>query len=149
VTQNATLHDLTERLASHSRMNPFMSMGMSMGMGMGSYTPFPPGYSSQQIAAAAAAANAIRQPAPPPQLPNCPIYTRHQDQGLQNVPKTPDGVILGDGKLRCPKEKIWGGPEDHEARRSAALTEGEMAQFIEDMATVMRREYDSFVEQCW
>jgi hypothetical protein len=142
VSQNATLHDLTERLASHSRMNPFMGMGMGMGMS----SAFPSAFSSQQMAAAA---NAIRQPAPPPQLPNCPIYTRHQDQGLQNVPKTPDGIILGDGKLRCPKERMWGGPEDHEERRSTRLTDGELVQFIEDMGVVMRREYDCFVEQCW
>ena len=68
---------------------------------------------------------------------------------MQNVPKTPDGIILGDGKLRCPKERMWGGPEDNEEARSTRLTDGELVQFIEDMGVVMRREYDCFVEQCW
>jgi hypothetical protein len=117
-------------------MSPFMAMNSA----------FPSSLSPQAMAAAA---NAYRQPAPPPQLPNCPIYTRHQDQGLQDVPKNVDGIIVGDGKVRCPKGKSWGGPNDHRPRRSGAFTDGEMSQFIEDMGIVMRREYDCFVEQCW
>lgn len=136
VAQQATLHDLTERLASHSRINPFMGMTSA----------FPGAFSTQAMSAAA---NAYRQPAPPPSLPNVPIYTRHQDQGLQDVPKTPEGTILHDGKLRCPRGKLWGGPDDHEDKRSAALTDEEMSRFIQDMGIVMRREYDCFVEHCW
>jgi hypothetical protein len=117
-------------------MNPFMGMSSA----------FPAAFSPSSMSSAA---NAYRQPAPPPQLPNCPIYTRHQDQGLQDVPKNIDGIIVGDGKLRCPRGRIWGGPEDHEPKRSAALTEDEMKRFIQDMGIVMRREFDCFVEQCW
>jgi hypothetical protein len=113
-------------------------------MGMG--PAFPGNFSPQAMAAAA---SAYKQPAPPPQLPNCPMYARHQDQGLQDVPKALDGVIVGDGKLRCPKGRAWGAPGEHQPKRSAALSDDEMSRFVEDMGIIMRREYDSWVEQCW
>jgi hypothetical protein len=96
----------------------------------------------------AAAANAYRQPAPPPSLPNCPIYTRHQDQGLQDV-KNADGLVLGDGHLRCTHRKQWDAPTDHRAERSTMMKETEVNQFVDDMGVVMRREYDCWIEQCW
>lgn len=133
--QTATLHALTERLAAHSRMGPLMGMP----------TGFPSALSSQAMAAAA---NAYRLPAPPPQLPLCPIYSRHQDQGLQDA-KEPDGVVLGDGQLRCPRQRQWGLPNEHRTTRVTALSEDELSQFLNDMSKVARREFDCWIEQCW
>lgn len=133
-SQSATLHALTERLASHSMMNPFMGMP----------TGFPSALSSQAMAAAA---NAYRQPAPPPSLPNCPIYSPHQDTGLHEF-KT-GASVLGDGHLRCTYGRQWDAPTDHKAERSSEMKDAEMSQFVEDMGVVMRREYDCWIEQCW
>lgn len=136
-SQSATLHALTERLASHSMMNPFQGMP----------TGFPTALSSQAMAAAA---NAYRQPAPPPTLPNCPIYTRHQDQGLHEFKiGGPGGTVAGDGILRCTHKSQWDAPTDHRPERSSGLKDAEMSQFVEDMGVVMRREYDCWIEQCW
>lgn len=133
-SHNATLHALTERLASHSRaLQPLIGSNFA---------------SSLSPQAVAAAASAYRQPAPPPQLPNCPIYTRHQDPPAEAKDKE-TGTVLGDGVLRCPAKRIWPEPGVHGHRKSTGLTEVELDGFIDDMAVVMRREFDSWVEQCW
>lgn len=56
---------------------------------------------------------------------------------------------MGDGVLRCPSKRIWPEPGVHGELKSNGLTEIELDGFIHDMSVVMRREFDSWVEQCW
>ena len=125
ISSNATLHALTERLASHSRaLNPL---------------GFPP----------ADRLNAYRQPAPPPQLPILQLSSRHQDipqaAPVENVKGTG-----GDGRLvKCPAGNGYPVVNVHSEKRCARCEEEELEGFVDDMGTVLRREFDCWVEQCW
>ncbi|WVF71948.1 hypothetical protein IAT40_006758 [Kwoniella sp. CBS 6097] len=106
-TAAASLHALTERLASQSRsLHPFMSMGMGMGSGG---TGIPSSASASAATATAAAGlglppnfpsaqalAAYRQPAPPPQLPSIQLAGRHQDPSVEELKKNKDANGDGD-----------------------------------------------------
>jgi len=131
ITSNATLHALTERLASHSRsLHPLIGSN------------FASSFSPQAVAAAA---SAYRQPAPPPQLPVLQLVGRHQDVLQQSLVS---GQANGDAG-RCPAGKIWPESGVHEDIRCSRCEEEELEGFIEDMGRVLRREFDCWVEQCW
>jgi hypothetical protein len=123
ISSNATLHALTERLASHSR----------------SLSPF--SFATDRLAA-------YRQPAPPPQLPVLQLSSRHQDvpqaQPVENGVK-PDQS----GVVRCPAGNGYVPRGEHGDKRCGRCEEEELDGFIMDMGLVMRREYDCWVEQCW
>ncbi|KAK4689754.1 hypothetical protein P7C73_g338, partial [Tremellales sp. Uapishka_1] len=128
IASNATLHALTERLASHSKslnpLHPLMNSNFAA-----SLTP----------QAVAAAASAYRQPAPPPQLPLLQLLGRHQEVSDDANSKT------------CPYGPGLEWPErgTHNERRSAGLSDEDLDGFVLDMGMVLRREFDVWVEQCW
>jgi len=128
ITSNPTLHALTERLATHSRLglspqhlNIPHSQLPNLGLG------FP---SNKTL-------DAIRQPAPPPQLPILQLPGRHQD-----------GIETSDVS-KCPGKVRWDEWGLHKEERMAGLDEDELDGFVEDMGVVLRREFDCWVEQCW
>lgn len=123
ITSNATLHALTERLASHSR----------------SLSPFQ--FATDRLAA-------YRQPAPPPQLPTLQLSSRHQDvpqaHPVENG-KGPDDKAA----VRCHAGNRYPLTGQHSDKRCARGEEDELDLFVADMGLVMRREFDCWVEQCW
>lgn len=123
ITSNATLHALTERLASHSR----------------SLSPFQ--FATDRLAA-------YRQPAPPPQLPTLQLSSRHQDvpqaHPVENG-KGPDDKAA----VRCHAGNRYPLTGQHSDKRCARCEEDELDLFVADMGLVMRREFDCWVEQCW
>ncbi|ORY29989.1 hypothetical protein BCR39DRAFT_466943 [Naematelia encephala] len=149
ISSNATLHALTERLASHSRsLHPFLNSNLS------SFSPH----------SLAAAASAYRQPAPPPSLPVLQLVGRHQDIPASQLPPplpdaeldgkpsgVPNGVVNGGGhrENRCPAGNAWPERNEHSDKRCSRCEEDELDDFVADMGLVLRREYDCWVEQCW
>ena len=130
ISSNATLHALTERLASHSNgVHPLIG------------TNFSSSYSSQ---AGTAQASAYRQPAPPPQLPVLQLVGRHQ-YGHQSPSENP----TSHRELKCPAGVLWPERGLHEDKRCARCEEEELDVFISDMGMVLRREFDCWVELCW
>jgi len=123
ISSNATLHALTERLASHSRtLSPFS-------------------FATDRMAA-------YRQPAPPPQLPVLQLSPRHQDVA-QSQP-VENGVKVEDkGSARCSAGNGYSVSGEHSEKRCSRCEDEELNDFMMDMSLVMRREYDCWVEQCW
>ncbi|WVR05329.1 hypothetical protein IAU60_002343 [Kwoniella sp. DSM 27419] len=141
----ASLHALTERLASQSRsIHPFLDAAGGAGV-------LPPNFPSPH--SIAQAASAYRQPAPPPQLPSVQLAGRHQDPSVSPREKNgshghqPNGT--GVGVVRCHDGRAWQERHRHAGERLNRFTEAEMDAFVDDMGTVLRREYDCWVEQCW
>lgn len=126
---NATLHALTERLASHGKgLSPLLTSGFANSLTSHSF---------------AAAAQAYRQPAPPPQLPVLQLVSRHQEPGSSS------GNGGQDVPSRCPEHKKWPASTEHSDNRCSRCGEEEMEGFVWDMGVVLRREFDCWVEQCW
>jgi hypothetical protein len=110
ISSNATLHALTERLASHSRtLSPFS-------------------FATDRMAA-------YRQPAPPPQLPVLQLSPRHQDvpqgQPVENGAKAEDK-----GSLRCPVGNGYSISGEHSDKRCAKCEDEELNDFMVDMSLV-------------
>jgi len=123
ISSNATLHALTERLASHSRtLSPFS-------------------FATDRLAA-------YRQPAPPPQLPVLQLSPRHQDAS-QAQPLGSEISTNGDGLAKCPVGNAYSVSGEHSEKRCSKCEDEELNGFMQDMSLVMRREYDCWVEQCW
>ena len=135
ITSNATLRALTERLASHSRsLQPLIG------------SSFASSFSPQAVAAAA---SAHRQPAPPPQLPVVQLAGKHQDVPQSHEAQNQeDGVVNGEGS-RCPVGNEWPEVGVHEEKRCSRCEDEELEGFVRDMGSVLRREFDCWVEQCW
>ncbi|WRT67392.1 uncharacterized protein IL334_004363 [Kwoniella shivajii] len=157
-TATASLHALTERLATQSRsLSPFLNAVTTTTTTTTSITGLPPNFPSPQ--ALAHAASAYRQPAPPPSLPSIQIsgQGRHQDPVINHKEKQstkgnghghqPNGI--GVGVVRCQDGRAWQEKNRHASERLSRFTEKEMDQFVEDMGMVLRKEYDCWVEQCW
>jgi hypothetical protein len=136
ISSNATLHALTERLASHSRsLSPLISPDFA---------------SSLSHHSLAAAASAYRQPAPPPQLPTLQLVGRHQDPPGAEKEKGKAEKENGGGGGRCPvPNRSWPARGQHAETRCGRCGEEEMEGFVWDMGVVLRREFDCWVEQCW
>ncbi|WWC60847.1 uncharacterized protein I303_103423 [Kwoniella dejecticola CBS 10117] len=135
-TATASLHALTERLASQSRsLHPFINSG-----GL----PLPPNFPSPQ--ALAQAANAYRQPAPPPSLPSIQIQGRHQEPSTSDPTNGDEKRV---GVVRCPEGRAWQEKNRHASERLGRFSEAEMDGFVDDMGMILRKEYDCWVEQCW
>jgi hypothetical protein len=137
IASTATLHALTERLSTHSRsLHPLMNSNFA-----NSFSP----------SAVAAAASAYRQPAPPPQLPGLQLAGRHQDipnEYEDGEPVTPASDEVG----VCPHGREWPYRGEHppsSMNRTAAWPEEVWDGFLADLSTVMRKEYDVWVELCW
>jgi hypothetical protein len=78
----------------------------------------------------------LLQPPPPPQLPALQLTARHQDPAPAQAP--------------CPHGRRWDDANvHHEQKLVGRWTESEMDEFVNDMGSVMRREFDIWVEQCW
>ncbi|KAK8869538.1 hypothetical protein IAR55_000104 [Kwoniella newhampshirensis] len=144
-TATASLHALTERLASQSRsLHPFMSAGA-----------LPPNFPSPQ--ALAHAASAYRQPAPPPQLPAIQLAGRHQDPAIDQIERDKEGANghghqpngTGVGVVRCQEGRAWQERDRHASGRLGRFSDEEVDRFVDDMGMVLRREFDCWVEQCW
>ncbi|WWC69201.1 uncharacterized protein I206_103138 [Kwoniella pini CBS 10737] len=135
-TATASLHALTERLASQSKsLHPFISAG-----GL----PLPPHFPSPQ--ALAQAANAYRQPAPPPSLPSIQIQSRHQESSASSQLNSDE---KGVGVIRCSEGRAWQEKHRHASERLGRFNEADMDGFVDDMGMILRKEYDCWVEQCW
>ncbi|WWD16201.1 hypothetical protein CI109_100627 [Kwoniella shandongensis] len=148
-TATASLHALTERLASQSRsLHPFINSGA-----------LPPNFPSPQ--ALAHAASAYRQPAPPPQLPAIQLAGRHQDPVISDQNHDHDSSNgngngnghqpngTGVGVVRCQEGRAWQESDRHAGERLSRFSDEEMDRFVDDMGKVLRREFDCWVEQCW
>lgn len=124
ITSNATLHALTERLATHSRaLSPFN---------------FPTG---DRLAA-------YRQPAPPPLLPVLQLSSRHQE--VPQAQPVENGVQPdANGVVKCPAGNRYPPFGQHSDKRCSKCEEEELDGFVDDMGWVLRREFDAWVEQCW
>lgn len=160
VASNATLHALTERLASHSRNLPPL---------IGSQ--FTSALSLTHNGLSVAAAGGYKQPAPPPTLPKLQLIPRHQDPPVPsgsgsagdgkdpaNGTTSPEGgdyLVTSNGTRplpphECPlRKKKWPQAGKHDELRCGRCSEDDMEGFVWDMGVVMRREFDSWVEQCW
>ena len=126
ISSNATLHALTERLASHSRsLHPLINSNFAATLRNAPFT-----------------AQAYRQPAPPPLLPVVQLVGRHQYLPTEAEEKA-------GAAPPCPAKKGYPRRGEHGEVRCARCTEAELAEFIDDLAMVLRREYDCWVEQCW
>lgn len=152
VTSTATLHALTERLASHGseRSNPLSPlMSQKLAASLANFSP----------TSLAAAAAQYRQPAPPPALPVLQLLGRHQDPTFEkgkegiNVPWNDNHTSIGTGDFlpgdKCPLRIRWSAMDDHLEVRCGTMDENDLEGFVADMAIVMRREFDCWVEQCW
>lgn len=161
IANDATLHALTERLASHKALSPLMSSNLA----------------SLSPQAMAAAASAYRQPAPPPQLPLLQLVGRHQETYSEGKDKTATTISTkSDGKSsasasinvnananghsqsqsqihtslgRCKRGHSWSPRGEHKSSRTTEMTDDQIDGFVEDMGIVLRREFDVWVEQCW
>ncbi|WVW82810.1 hypothetical protein I302_104822 [Kwoniella bestiolae CBS 10118] len=144
-TATASLHALTERLASQSRsLHPFINPTGGL--------PLPPNFPSPQ--ALAHAASAYRQPAPPPSLPSIQITGRHQDptnsdQANTNTNGSGKSDGPGVGVVRCQDGRAWQEKNRHASERLSRFSEDEVDGFVGNMGMVLRKEYDCWVEQCW
>lgn len=118
---------------------------------------------------AAAAANAHRQPAPPPQLPLLQLPGRHQDpfrpaNTVTVVVDDSDEDESDDGSTSasqnaqagpsCPLRRQWPARGDHPpandvVSRSSRFSDAELELIFTDMAVLVRREFDCWVEACW
>jgi hypothetical protein len=76
-------------------------------------------------------------------LPILQLSGRHQD--------VPEGSGSGNAvaSTSCPDGIKWDETGVHQEERMSRVDELEMEGFVEDMAVVMRREFDCWVEQCW
>lgn len=153
ITATATLHALTERLASHGQtLSPLFSSKFASSLA---------NFNPSTLAAAAAQ---YRQPAPPPALPVLQLVGRHQEavppppppkDGSKQVKKAPaypydqDELPPKIPGEKCPFNVRWSGIDEHLEVRCATMDENDLEGFVADMAIVMRREYDCWVEQCW
>ncbi|ODN72989.1 hypothetical protein L202_08387 [Cryptococcus amylolentus CBS 6039] len=98
----------------------------------------------------AQAADAYRQPAPPPSLPPAQNLMRHQDPShdpQDKNPSQPNGP--GVGVVRCPEQRPWQERQRHAGEKLARFEEWEVDHFVADLSMVLRKEYDCWVEQCW
>ncbi|OCF71590.1 hypothetical protein I204_07649 [Kwoniella mangroviensis CBS 8886] len=145
-TAAASLHALTERLATQSRsLHPFTTGGGGL--------PLPPNFNFPSPQALAHAASAYRQPAPPPSLPSIQVAGRHQDPTTtsdnENSPSQTNGTSTGVGVVRCQDGRAWQEKNRHASERTGRFSENEIDGFVNDMGMVLRKEYDCWVEQCW
>ncbi|WOO80902.1 Outer envelope protein 64, mitochondrial [Vanrija pseudolonga] len=101
---------------------------------------FPPVLPDMSPDSIAAAASAYRQPAPPPQLPLLQLPGRHQE------PLNRTGDASGPS---CPVHRRWPDRGVHNTERTANLSDDELETIVEDVAVLVRREYDTWVESCW
>lgn len=148
VSTTANLHALTERLASHGQsLSPLMSSKLAASLA---------NFSPTTLAAAAAQ---YRQPAPPPALPVLQLVGRHQDPVTERNPDTPSAPPwqdTGNGEdwghvpgEKCPGGINWSAVDEHLEVRCGTMDDNDLEGFVADMAIVMRREFDCWVEQCW
>ncbi|OWZ80037.1 serine/threonine protein phosphatase 5 phosphatase [Cryptococcus neoformans Tu401-1] len=101
----------------------------------------------------AQAADAYRHPAPPPQLPAVQLVPRHQEPVINPKEKhSPNGYPpngAGVGIVRCPEGRAWQERNMHAGERLGRFRDQDIDGFVADMAMVLRKEYDCWVEQCW
>lgn len=72
------------------------------------------------------------------------------EDGYPTVPNGADGHYSGAvPKHRCSIKKKWPEAGKHDEQRCGRCSDDDMEGFIWDMGVVMRREFDSWVEQCW
>jgi len=126
---------------------------------------FPPILPDMTAESLTAAANAYRQPAPPPQLPLIQLPGRHQDPQSFHTDATsttaenattcttvnPSSPGAGPS---CPHRMQWPGRSDHPPTsdatlRTARLSDAELETLVDDMAVIVRREFDCWVQACW
>jgi hypothetical protein len=114
-------------------------------------------------------ASRTRQLPPPPQLPLIQLPGRHQDAKAFHTDATsttaPNATTCttaetGAGSRgpragpSCPHRMQWAGRGDHPppwdaAARTARLSEDQLETLVDDMAVIVRREFDCWVQACW
>lgn len=101
----------------------------------------------------AQAADTYRHPAPPPQLPAVQLVPRHQEPVINPKEKhSPNGYPpngAGVGIVRCPEGRAWQERNMHAGEKLGRFRDQDVDGFVADMAMVLRKEYDCWVEQCW
>ncbi|CAK9783856.1 hypothetical protein CC85DRAFT_288891 [Cutaneotrichosporon oleaginosum] len=132
---------------------------------------FPPVLPEMTPESLAAAANQYKQPAPPPTLPLLQLPGRHQEpfRPASTVHVVDDSGDYSDtdGSVAdeeedtnavagpsCPLHRRWPGRGEHvstsdESARTKRMSEPELARVVDDLAILVRREFDCWVESCW
>ncbi|WVO14182.1 hypothetical protein L204_101813 [Cryptococcus depauperatus] len=128
-----------------------LDYGKKASLAMSTKTSLPSNLSPHH--ARAHAADTYRQLAPPPQLPSVQLSSRHQDPAIDRQDRlvandyNPNGQSIG--VVRCHEGRGWQERGRHASERLGRFSETEIDSFVVDLALVLRREYDCWVEQCW